>query len=396
MKLELTPQQNEPEIETGDNAPMSGEASQRWRAKGTAGLMLPAYGLLFLAVFYTVYFAASLLIPLVAAALLKIVLSPVCRRLQARGVPTPISAGAIVLLLSCGLVFSTILLSAPIADWVDRLPTITWQVKDKLQDILQPVQEVQQATKEVDELAKKAGLGGQDVSEVTIQRPTLSAQLFESIQTLVMQLAIIAVLLFFLLASGDLFKERIVALFPGLGEKKRVLKIMKQIENDASSYIITICVINLALGTAIALALWALGIPNAILWGLMAGLLNFIPYVGALIGASMIALVALISQDSLSVTIAAPLIYLGINTLEAQFLTPTTLGRKLTINPVAIFVFIFVWAWLWGVPGALMAVPILVVLRAYSDNVERLSSISLFLNADVRRVVAVKATDTPR
>ncbi len=346
-------------------------------------LALPIYGLLFIGAVYALYFAATFMVPVFAAVLLNIIFSPLSRNLAKRRVPPPVSAFLLVLLLSGGLVSLSILLSEPIQDWLDRLPYLAWEIKGKLQEVMRPVEGVAQVTREVDELAKAAGVGAEGASEVTIKGPKFSSQLFESLQTLVLQLAIISALLFFLLASGDLFKERLVAMVSGLRGKKQVLVIMKKIEQDAAGYILTVSIINFLLGASVGLALWALGLPNAALWGVMAGLLNFIPFVGAIVGAAVVFMVALITLETIAAAAIAPLLYLGINILEAQFLTPAILGRKLTINPVAIFLFVLFWGWLWGVPGALMAVPILVVMRALCDNIEKFNVVALFLNGDI-------------
>lgn len=342
---------------------------------------LAVYGILILAVFYTLYFAASLLIPIAIAVLLNVIFSPVGRSLVRRGVPNVVSAALIVIVLMGAIISSTFLLSNPVSDWVDRLPTIAWQIKGKLADLMQPVESVKQITTQVDDIASSATAGetGEAESTVEIKGPSLSDQLFDSVQTIALQLGVVATLLFFLLASGELFKERFIAMVPGLKGKKQVLTIMQRIEKDASTYLLTMIGINFSLGLTIGVALWFLGLPNAVLWGFMAMFLNFIPYVGAIVGTGIVFMVALISQDSLTITLAAPLIYIGLSITEGQFITPSVLGRKLTINPVIIFVSVLFWGWMWGVPGAVMAVPILVTLRAFCDNIESLHLVSLFL-----------------
>lgn len=350
---------------------------------------LAVYGILILAIFYALYFAASLLVPIAIAILLNVIFSPVARSLAKRRIPNAISAAFIVIFLIGSIALSTVLLSNPVSDWIDRLPTVTWEIKSKLGDLLQPVESVKEITTQVDDIAKSAtadNSGNRD-STVEIRGPSLSDQLFESVQEIVLQLGVVATLLFFLLASGDLFKERFIAMVPGLKGKKQVLTIMQRIEKDASTYLLTMSAINFLLGTVVGLTLWFLGLPNAVLWGFMAMVLNFIPFVGAIVGAGIVFMVALLSQDSLSITLAAPLIYIGFSVMEGQLITPSVLGKKLTINPVIIFVFVLFWGWMWGVPGAVMAVPILVILRAFCDNIEGFHLVSLFLRGKTSRAI---------
>ncbi len=342
---------------------------------------LAVYGILTLALFYTLYFASSLFVPIAIAIMLNVIFSPLARSLSKRRIPSAISAAFIVLFLIGSIGFSTILLSNPVSDWIDRLPTVAWQIKSKIGDLMEPVESVRQITTQVDDIAKTATSDGSNKADSTVEikGPSLSDQLFESMQTIVLQLGVVAALLFFLLASGDLFKERFIAMVPGLRGKKQVLTIMQSIERDASTYLLTMTGINFVLGFAIGVALWLLGLPNAVLWGFMAMILNFVPFVGAIVGAGIIFMVALISQDTLTITLAAPLTYIGLSILEGQFITPGVLGKKLTISPVIIFVFVLFWGWLWGVPGAVMAVPILVILRAFCENIDSLHLVSLFL-----------------
>lgn len=340
-----------------------------------------------MATFYTLHFAATILIPIVIAIILNVIFSPVSRSLLKRGIPTTISAALIVVCLTVSVAFLLVLLSNPVADWIDRLPSVAGKIENKLQDIMRPVESVKEITTQVDDIAKSATSDGADKADSTVEikGQSLSDQLFESIQLIVFQLCVIAILLFFLLASGEQFKELFVAMVPGLKGKKQVLTIMKKIEQDASTYILTTCAINLTLGATVGGALWFLGIPNAVLWGFMAAVLNFIPYVGVIVGVSIVFMVALLSQESFSIMIAAPLIYFGLSSLEGHLITPAILGKRLTISPVIVFVFVLLWGWLWGVPGAIVAVPILVIFRAFCDNIEGLHLVSLFLGSKTIR-----------
>lgn len=177
-----------------------------------------------------------------------------------------------------------------------------------------------------------------------------------------------------------MFKEKLVRVMPSLEDKKQAIRIARQIERDVSGYLFTITMINAGLGVAIGLGLYVIGMPNALMWGVLAMLLNYVPYLGAACGIVAVAVAALISFDSYSQALIAPAIYVGANILESQFVTPTILGRRLTLNPVIIFISVGFWGWIWGVPGALMAVPLLIAFKVVCDHTERLAAIGEFLS----------------
>ena len=149
---------------------------------------------------------------------------------------------------------------------------------------------------------------------------------------------------------------------------------------DISIYLATITLINAVLGTAVGLALFALDFPNPLLWGVMAGLLNYVPYLGAVVGVSIVAVASFISIEPASAAILPPLSYAAINILEGQFITPSIVSRNLTLNPVVVFLSVSFFSWFWGIPGALMAVPILVIIKILSDYIVTLQPIGEFLS----------------
>jgi predicted PurR-regulated permease PerM len=192
-------------------------------------------------------------------------------------------------------------------------------------------------------------------------------------------LVIFFVLLLFLLAARQPWRERLASLFAASPQSAAHLKeITGVIETDVSQYLLTISLINAALGICIGLGLYLLGFPDAVLWGVMAGCLNYVPYLGVAVGASVVGLVGLVSLDGTG-ALAALGIYLGFNLIEAQLITPTVLGRRFALNPTIVFLCILFWGWLWGIPGVLMAVPFLLILRAACDGLERLSPVARFI-----------------
>jgi len=209
--------------------------------------------------------------------------------------------------------------------------------------------------------------------------PSMLKQVFGTMQTITIQLGVTLVLLFFLIASGDVFKMKLVTAMQRYRDKKRVLIMWRDVEDNVSVYLLSITTINLGLGVLIAACLYAIGLPNALLWGAMAGLLNFIPYLGALVGVSVVAVVAIISFDSLSHAALAPILYAACNLLESQLVTPSVLGRRLSLNPVLVFISVIFWGWLWGMPGAMLAVPLLIIVHVLCRHFAQLRIIADFM-----------------
>jgi predicted PurR-regulated permease PerM len=202
-------------------------------------------------------------------------------------------------------------------------------------------------------------------------------RLFESLRLVGTQLAVTFVLLFFLLASGEMMNEKLVRVSPSFRDKKRAVAIWRQVEREVSNYLFSITLINIGFGVVVGAGagLYIVGMPNAVLWGAMAILLNYIPYLGAIIGIAILGIIGIVTYDDLSYAALAPAVYAVANIVESQFVTLGILGRRLTMNPVIIFLSVAFWAWIWGVPGALMAVPILVVVKVLCDHIESLAGL---------------------
>jgi predicted PurR-regulated permease PerM len=187
------------------------------------------------------------------------------------------------------------------------------------------------------------------------------------------------ILLYFLLASGDLFLRKVIKFFPKLQEKKRIVRITREVEHHTSRYLYTVTVINFSMGMSIALGMYLIGMPNPLLWGVMAGFLVFLPYIGGLMGISIVTLVAFLTFDSIGRVLLAPAIYIGLEIIQGQLVTPMVLGLRFTLNPVAIFIWLIFWGWMWGIVGAMLAFPMLTIFKILCDHVRPLTPIGEFL-----------------
>ena len=189
------------------------------------------------------------------------------------------------------------------------------------------------------------------------------------------------VLLYFLLAVGDLFLEKLIKVLPQLGDKKKAVAIVRETEASISTYLFTVTLVNLGLGLVVALVMHLVGMPNPLLWGALAGLAEFVPYLGATVMLIMLSLAGLVTFPQLGHAMLVPGAYLAVNLVQANFVTPTVLGRRLTLNPVAILLGLVFWWWLWGVGGAFIAVPILATFKIFCDHIEALAPIGEFLGS---------------
>jgi len=341
-----------------------------------------------LALFHTAYIARDVLIPIAAAFVLRFAAAPIMRGLKRLNVPTPLGAAIVVLGLVGTLAVGLYSLATPAAEWIEQAPEVARTVGERLNPIKQSVQKVQQASSEVEQAAN---VNGEAERVVRVRAPNLLERVAEAARIAASRMGVVLILLFFLLATGDLFKLKVVRVLSTLESKKRAIVILDQIEDQVSTFLLSTVLMNVVMGTVIALALWALGMPNPALWGVMAGVIALIPFVGSLIGMGIITVVALLSFDNLLRALAAPAIYFLITTAVAQIVSPVFLGRNLTLNPVVIILSVVIWGWLWGIPGAMLAVPLLVIVKALCDNVEGWSGIAEFLSA--RRSPEVDAAD---
>lgn len=340
-------------------------------------------GLFILACFFTIFLAQEFFVPVMMAVVFNFLLAPFVRLLKRLlWIPEAVGAGLVILagLALLGLVFYE--LSGPVTDWLGRAPQIMGKISTEVQKFKKPVEKMTQAGEQVSSMTNVTG-GDQSKkpTQVEIKGPGFASGLFTKTRDGIVELVILLVLLYFLLSSGDLFLRKLIHVLPKFDDKKRAVLIMREIEDHISKYLITVAAINACLGTAGALVFWLLGMPNPMLWGALGFVLNFIPYLGALTEIFVIAMVAIATFPNLGHALAVPASYLALATLEGNFVTPYIMGRRMTLNPVVVFVSVTFWGFLWGIVGIFLAVPMLVMFKIFCDYIEPLAPIGEFLGS---------------
>jgi predicted PurR-regulated permease PerM len=337
-------------------------------------------GLFILAIFYTLYFARDFILPILLAWVLSSLLAPVVRALKRVRIAEPLSALLIISALLGTLSLGIYRMSEPVASWIQRAPQVLTDVRAKLQNFIRPVAEVQETTKEIE---KMAGLGNeQQAAAVELKKPGLDQVVFSGAKDFVLSGGVMLILLYFLLASGDLFLLKLVKVLPTLENKKVAVEIYRRIEKDVSTYLSVVTLIYIGYGFIIGVAMYLLGMPNPWLWGVMAAVLSYIPYLGALVGLTTVTLVAILTFEDVFRIVLVPLVYFTVDTVQANLIFPMALGRRLALNPVMIFIWLIFCGWIWGITGALLAVPLLAIIKIICDHVEQLAPVGEFLGRE--------------
>lgn len=324
------------------------------------------------------YVARALLIPIVVAILLSLLLRPLVLLLARHArIIEPVGSAIVLALALTGVGILGLYLYEPAAKLVQMGPGEVRQLERKLRNLARPVQAIRGATDKVTQLAEAADPPSKP-REVVMQSNG-SFQWVAATQVALGSIVSCVILLYFLLASGDVFLRKLIRVIPGLRDRILAVEITRTIQGEIGRFFVATTLINIGLGVCTAFAMAALGMPSPALIGTAAAVLNYVPYVGALVTLMGILLAAAVTFDSAWLIALPPLAFLALSTVEGQIVQPMVLGRSLALNPVVLFVWMMLWGWLWGIAGFLVAVPMLVALRICTDRIESLSTIGEFI-----------------
>ncbi|EIJ36442.1 AI-2E family transporter [Thiothrix nivea] len=330
-------------------------------------LSIPLWGLFIISLLAVLYFAKAIFVPVFLAVLASFILTPAVRLLQKLHIPRTLGSALILGIFSLVIIIAFNLLAEPASMWLDRLPTEIRQIEKKVSLFKDSIENVQETTQKFEEIAAITAPDKQP-PQVVIKGPNMLYSLLDSTQSFLLGVLSFAVLLFFLLAFGDSLAHGISSLWNKRSDRAAVIGIARDARAQISSYLLLLTAINLSLGILTALVMWAVDMPNPLVWGASAMILNFIPYLGPAINLGIVALVALLTFDTPARIFLPPLALMGVNMLEGQFVQPLFVGKMFTINPILIFLSVLIWGWLWGMAGVFMAVPLLMIGKIVWDQ----------------------------
>ncbi|HEX8360378.1 MAG TPA: AI-2E family transporter [Longimicrobium sp.] len=332
-----------------------------------------------LAVVYSLHFAHELLLPITFALLLSFLFSPVVRMLARYHIRPPLGAGVVMLALLGTVGLGAYELSGPVQSWATEAPQTLASAREKMGKLMKPFERFSRTAEQVENAASADGTGAAASREVVVRGPSLISRLFGTTQRFLTGALEVIILLYFLLASGDLFLQKLVKVLPNVRDKRKAVEIARATESSISTYLLTTAFVNITEGIAVTGAMYLLGMPNPALWGALVAVFEFIPYLGATMMVGILTIAAITSFDSTGQALLVPAAFLGINLIQGNLVSPTLLGHRLALNPVAIFVGLAFWYWVWGIPGAFLAVPLMATLKIVCDHVEALASFGEFL-----------------
>ncbi len=334
-------------------------------------------GLFILALFYTMYFMRSILLPIVLALLLSYLLRPIVRALARAKIPTPLGAALILIALFISIGSGMSALAAPVAGWLEKAPSGLQELERKFMPMKKSMTQVAQATGEIEKLATP---DSPTKTAVEVKRHPITEMVYMRTPEFIASALLLLILLYFLLAYDGVFVAKLIKLMPRLSDKKRAVSIAHEIESHISRYLLTVTMINSCLGLAVGTTVGLLGLRNPVMWGVMVAVLNFVPYLDALTGIICMTIGATLSFDSLSYALVFPAIYLLFSALEGNFVTPWVMGRSLTLNPVIILLSLTFWGWMWGIAGVILAVPILAAFKIFCAHIKPMEPLAEFLS----------------
>ena len=336
--------------------------------------------LVLMALLAACYVAAAIVLPFLVAFVLSAVLQTPVRAMERIGIPRVAASLVVVIGLVAAFAMVGLLLSGQIATRMDELPDMFPRLQERLDFLRAPIEWAQATIAHVESLAP-----GGDKPAIAVETATLASRLFAGIGVIAEGAFTTVLVLFFLLVSGETFLRRLVEILPGFSAKRRAVDISQQIEEDISAYLATITVMNALVGIATGLMAWATGLGDPLLWGAVAFLLNFVPFLGPVAGVILFLVAGIVSLEPLWFALMPAVLYMLIHIAEGEAITPMRLAARFTVNPVLVILAVIFWYWMWGVPGAILATPMLAITKIICDRIDGLKAVGHFIGTNGNR-----------
>ncbi len=321
---------------------------------------------LFFALPFVLSIGSVVFLPVVTAAVLTIILSPLADKLAGWGLPNILASLAALLSFFAILLLALGLILQPAVDLYDRLPAMANQAADRFGEFQNQFAWMAMANQELSKLMGQSG-----GREVVLASPSVIQQLAFATPSVVLETLLTLLMTFFMIEARVRMRQHLLFDRTSFGTSIKAARALREMQNRVAAYIFTVAWINVCVGVVVAIGAWAMGVEAPVMWGGLAAMLNFIPYIGPLIMTSLLALFGIGTAETAFLGIIPAAAYLGLHAVEANIVTPAILGARFTMNPVMILIALSYFSWVWGVFGALLSVPILLMLTAFFDNVGR-------------------------
>lgn len=309
--------------------------------------------------------ARAVLIPIVAAVIIGSVIGPAIEAMSKRGIPTVVGSTLIVVAIIAAFYGTAVALAAPLAEWTARAPEIGATLQDRFASLKPALHTISSFIDSIEAVGRAA--------EPPMVVKVADSRMLESVVGVITpaigELILFIGSLLFFLAGRIQIKRRVVQAMTPRTTRLATLRVFREIEERLGAYLVTATFINIGLGIATTAMTWALGLPNPVLWGALAGVLNYVPYLGPAVMAIILTVAGIVTFPTVFLGLVPAAAFLVITSIEGQILTPYIVGRRISLNPFAVFLSMALWTWLWGPVGTFLAVPLLIAAMATADSV---------------------------
>jgi predicted PurR-regulated permease PerM len=332
----------------------------------------------------TLYVARSFMLPVATAFVFSVILAPICSRIEWFWLPRPVAALFAMALAGAVAYAGFSLIAEPAARWAQSAPEILHKAQQQITKLQKPLKPLSDISQEMQGISLAPSTTPR-ARTVIVEGPGLTQSLLASAQVIAIQTGFVLVLLYFFLITREDFREKLIAFQPKLYQRVRTARAFRDVERRVGGYIVTFSTINLAVGIAVGLSCWGLGLPEPIMWGGIAAILNFIPFLGPAITIALLGLAGLATFDTLIEASFPVLAYWAINMVESNLVTPHVMGRRMTLNPLAIILSVSFWTWIWGPVGGVLSLPLLIMLKVVCDHTPSLRALGAMIGAPIDR-----------
>ncbi|MCC6942164.1 MAG: AI-2E family transporter [Novosphingobium sp.] len=319
---------------------------------------------LFLALPFVLSIGSVVFLPPVTAMIFTIIVSPLADRLTRWGLPNMLASFMAILAMIAIVLLALLLILQPAYVMVDQVPSLARQVARRFTELRGNLSWIADVNRQLARIT-----GSSSTREVVLASPSVIEQVAIATPSVILEVILTLLMTFFMIESRIRMKRRMVLDRHSFNASVRLARVLRDVQERVSSYILTVAFVNFGVGVIVATGAWAFGLSAPIMWGGLAFVLNFLPYIGPLMFMGLIGLVGLGTAPSVAVGLIPMLAYLGLHAIESNVVTPAILGARFTLNPVAILISISYFSWIWGVLGALLSVPILLTIAALLDHI---------------------------